>query len=240
MIDEKKILFTGGSGLLGKEVKKLLHKADYPTKDSFDITNNVQMNKYLQIKEIDCIVHAAAFTSPPKINQDPLKAVLTNIIGTANIVSICMEKKIRLIYISTDYVFHGDAGNYREEDPILPVNKYAWSKLGGECAVQLYDQSLIIRTSFGENQFPYPKAFKDQWTSRLPVSQFASYLVKIIFTDATGILHVGGDRKSVYEYAKSISPEKEIGELSVNEVSFNVPIDTSLDISKFKSLIEKL
>jgi dTDP-4-dehydrorhamnose reductase len=240
MIDENKILFTGGSGLLGKEIRKLLPKAVFPSHDAFDITNKEQMNKYLDGKKIDCIVHAAAFTSPPKINEDPKKAVFANIIGTSNLVMICMEKNIRLIYISTDYVFRGDAGNYGENDPVMPVNKYAWSKLGGECAVHLYDKSLIIRTSFGENQFPYPKAFKDQWTSRLPVSQFADYLAKIIFTDITGVLHIGGDRKSVYEYAKSISPEKEIGELSVKEVSFNVPVDTSLDISKFKNLISNL
>ncbi len=55
----------------------------------------------------------------------------------------------------------GDQGNYKETDPVYPVNKYAWSKLGGECAVRMYDKSLIIRTTFGPNVFPYQKAFVD-------------------------------------------------------------------------------
>ena len=49
----------------------------------------------------------------------------------------------RLIYMSTDYVYPGTTGNYKEEDPLLPINDYAWTKLGGECAVQLYNNSLI-------------------------------------------------------------------------------------------------
>ena len=58
--------------------------------------------------------------------------------GTANLVSICSELKIKLIYFSTSYVYPGSKGNYREDDAVLPWNIYAWSKLGGECAVQMY------------------------------------------------------------------------------------------------------
>ena len=117
------------------------------------------------------VVHAAAFTSPPKVDKDPARALDVNIIGTANLVRLCMARGLRLIYISTDYVFRGDRGNYREDDSLYPVNKYAWSKLGGECAVRMYDNSLIVRTSFGPNVFPYEKAFADQWTSRESVER---------------------------------------------------------------------
>ena len=54
-------------------------------------------------------------------------------------------KNIKLIYFSTNYVYPGSKGNYKETDSLLPVNNYAWSKLGGEASVQLYKNSLILR-----------------------------------------------------------------------------------------------
>jgi dTDP-4-dehydrorhamnose reductase len=143
----------------------------------------------------------------------------------------------RLIYISTDYVFNGEKGDYRETDPVYPVNKYAWSKLGGECAVRMYDKSLIIRTSFGPNIFPYQKAFVDQWTSRESVSAIARKIVALINRDITGVIHVGGTRKTVYEYAKGLDESKEIGKLSIKDISFNVPVDTSLNCEKYRGLM---
>ena len=71
------------------------------------------------------------------------KSINTNIIGTSNIVKICYKYNIKLIYFSTNFVYPGKKGNYKESDPILPVNSYGWSKLGGESAVHLYKNSLI-------------------------------------------------------------------------------------------------
>jgi dTDP-4-dehydrorhamnose reductase len=239
MMDQKNILFTGSSGLLGSEVRKLLPDARFPSHSEFDVTDYKKMNTYMEERRIELIIHAAAFTSPPRIDENPDKAIEVNIIGTANIVKLCKHWNSKLIYISTDYVFKGDKGNYREDDPVFPINKYAWSKLGGECAVLLYDNSLILRTSFGENEFPYEKAFIDQWTSRIPVKEFAKILVSVLDTDKTGILHIGGPRRTVFEYAQTISPDKNIGKLSKSDVSFFVPEDTSLDTSKFKKLQTK-
>jgi len=103
------------------------------------------MDAYAQRGDYSMIIHAAAFTSPPKIDQDPLKAVEVNIIGTANVVRLCIKHNLKLVYISTDYVFRGDKGNYRENDEVFPVNRYAWSKLGGECAVRMYDSALKVK-----------------------------------------------------------------------------------------------
>jgi len=233
MSEQKQTLFTGGSGLLGNEFKKLMPEVLYPATSDFDITDYNQMNEYLLGKTIEVIVHAAAFTSPPKIDENPIKAIDVNIIGTSNLVKLCAVHSIKLIYISTDYVFKGDKGNYVEDDSVYPVNKYAWSKLGGECAVRLYDNSLIIRTSFGPNEFPFEKAFIDQWTSRVSVKNISQKLVAILNTDLTGTLHVGDNRQTVFEYAKSLDSSKDIKPLSINEVSFNVPQDTSLNCKKF-------
>jgi dTDP-4-dehydrorhamnose reductase len=95
---------------------------------------------------------------------------------------------------------------------------------------------LIVRTSFGPNVFPYAKAFCDQWTSRLSVDQFAEKLVELVSSDATGVLHVGGPRRTVYEYACSLDGTKEIQKLSIHDVAFSVPVDTSLDCRRHEEL----
>ena len=239
MARESKIIFTGGSGLLGSEFKKILPNVRYPSSKEFNVTDYLQMRNYIEENGAELIIHAAAFTSPPLIDKNPTKALDVNIIGTSNIVKLCIEFDARLIYISTDYVFNGDKGNYKETDPVLPVNKYAWSKLGGECAARLYDRALIVRTSFGPNTFPYEKAFVDQWTSRESVSTIAQKIARLIDEDISGVIHVGGRRKTVLEYARSLQNDKEVGELSRDNVSFEVPVDTSLDCSRYNELVSK-
>jgi len=238
-MDFSKVLFTGGTGLLGRHIKPLIPRALFPEHSKFDITNPFNMAAYLDGKIVSTILHAAAFTSPPKINENPKVALDINIIGTANLVRVCMERNIRLLYVSTDYVFKGDKGMYKEDDPVFPVNKYAWSKLAGECAVHMYDNSLIIRTSFGDTVFPYEKAFVDQWTSRLRADVLAKKLVKLLESDLTGTIHVGGQRQTVMDYAKSVSPAKAIGSLSLKDVTFVAPKDTSLNTSRYDSKISE-
>lgn len=240
MINKSNVIFTGGSGLLGTTFRKILPEINYPSLEQFDVTNYTQMEEYVKSHKCELIIHAAAFTSPPMVEKDPLKALEVNIAGTCNVVKLCMKYDIRLIYISTDYVFEGSQGNYKETDPVNPVNKYAWSKLGGECAVRMYDKSLIIRTTFGPDVFPYEKAFTDQWTSRESVSIIAGKISKLIDEQLTGIIHIGGERRTVFEYARSLDPNKSIGKLSVEDVSFNAPVDTSLNCERYDELIHKV
>jgi dTDP-4-dehydrorhamnose reductase len=236
MADCERILVTGGSGLLGGELKALLPGALFPTSAEFNVTDGAGMERYLQGRDVRTLLHGAAFTSPPKVDKAPLQALEVNIQGTANVVRLCMARDIRLVYISTDYVFRGDQGNYREEDPVYPVNKYAWSKLGGECAVRMYDNALIVRTTFGPNVFPYEKAFCDQWTSRESVRAIAAKIRTLLDHDVRGVIHVGGPRRTVHEYACSLDAARPIQKLSIHEVSFRVPEDTSLDCERFRSL----
>lgn len=238
-MEESKILITGGSGLLGTELRKLFPAAHFPGSDEFDVRDLGQMTAYAEGRPLALLVHAAAFTSPPRIDADPQLAIDSNVIGTANVVKLCMGRGCRLIYLSTDYVFRGDAGHYAEEDPLHPVNKYAWSKLGGECAVRLYDDSLIVRTTFGPQVFPYEKAFVDQWTSRESVEIVARKLAELIHSDARGVVHVGGPRRTVHEFARSLDEARPIGELSIHDVDFEVPVDTSLDCTRYDRLISR-
>jgi len=201
------------------------------------VTNYPQMEKYAETHGCDQVIHAAAFTSPPQVDKNPAKALDVNIVGTANVVKLCIKFGARLVYICTDYVFQGDKGGYTETDAVNPVNKYAWSKLGGECAARMYDKSLIVRTTFSPDRFPYDRAFSDQWTSREPVSVSARKLAALAGTDAVGVVHVGGERRTVLEYARSLDPSRPIGSLSIKDVPFKVPIDTSLNCERYKSII---
>lgn len=238
MVKQEEIIFIGGSGLLGSKIKKLLPKAAYPSHSEFDVTNYHQMKKFVQHNNFKILIHAAAFTSPPRVDKEPIKAIDTNIIGTANIVRLSIYFNLKLIYISTDYVFNGEKGNYIEKDPMHPVNKYAWSKLGGECAVRLYDNSIIIRTSFGPKKFPYEKAFTDQWTSREHVGKIAEKIIRLLDTEFIGVLHIGGERKTVFEYAKSLEGSEHVRGLLTTDMNFPIPKDTSLDCNKYKELIQ--
>lgn len=238
MFDPAKTLLTGGSGLLGTELRRLLPDLIAPSEEAFNICDPSGMSSWAGGGDVDCVFHAAAFISPPKINENPLKAIEVNICGTANVVQFCALRKAKLVYVCTDYVFKGDGSLYKEDDPVLPVNKYAWSKLGGECAVRLYEPSLIFRTTFGPPEFPYPNAFADQWTSREPVATIAGMMVAALRAEVTGVLHLGGPRKTVYEYAKKLHPDREIGAVSRLNAGFAVPGDTSLDTELYHRLVE--
>ena len=134
------------------------------------------------------------------------------------------------MYISTDYVFRGDRGNYKPHDEVDPQNYYAETKLSGEYAVKSLpkDQYLIIRTSFYPDIFPYDQAFTDQYTSRLPVSDAASRIAQLIQNGVSGIHHVAGPRQSVFDFAVSTAGGKEIKPIRLADHSYSRPRDTSL------------
>jgi len=222
-----KILLTGGSGLLGQELLKLDNNIVAPPHEKMDILDIDSCRKIIKNHNPDVILHAAAYTSPPRCDKNPELARQINIIGTCNLITICEESGIRLIYISTDYVFDGKKGNYCPTDPINPVNKYAMTKAAGELAAMTYEYSLIIRTSFCENVFPYEKAFVDQYTSRDYVDIIAPLILKAVLSGLKGIIHIGTGKKSVFELARRRKPE--VRELSTSDVDFVVPKDTSFD-----------
>jgi dTDP-4-dehydrorhamnose reductase len=211
--------------LLGSELQKLRPGWYYPTHEQFDITS-----RPTDSRTYDVVVHAAALTNTAAMERDSIPALYTNIAGTCNVVGWCAYKQTRLIYISSDYVFPGYSGLYANSDSVFPVNKYGWSKLGGECAVQLYDRGLIVRGSFGCVPFAHDRAFSNQWTTRLPVGEFAKRLVEIVERDPPlfGVVHIVGKRQTVLEYARSVSPGKEIMASNRSEAPLPLPRDTSL------------
>ena len=233
------ILITGAAGKLGKAVLAILPGAIGSTRHDFDLSKANEIALFLdKHPNVKTILHCAAMISPPKINEDIAQAIGSNIIGTSLLSAECYKRNIRLVYISTDYVFAGEKGMYKEGDELLPPNKYAWSKLGGECAVQMLDKWVIIRLSFGPDEFPYKAAFTDQFTSREPASVIAEKIKNIVLSDYQGIIHIGGKRKSVYEYALSLGAEN-IDQISIKDMSVKMPTDTSLDCTLYDSLFNK-
>lgn len=234
----KQILITGGAGKLGSSLLKIIDNAICGTRENFDFTNLQCMESFLdEHKTVNTIIHCGALVSPPKVNEKVDQAIRTNIVGTALLSEICYQRGIKLIYISTDYVFSGEKGNYTERDEILPQNKYAWSKLGGEASVQMLDDFIIIRLSFGPDVFPYKAAFIDQYTSRESASNIAQKIKKITFSDFKGVIHIGAERKSVYDYALSLGAN-DVEKISIKDMNVKMPVDTSLDTSLYKSTFE--
>lgn len=212
----------GGTGLLGSEFKKI---SDFILSGrEIDITIESELNSKLDVIKPDIILLAAAETNSVDIDKNPILALETNIKGTANVTKYCIENNIRLIYISTDYVYDSKSDNHQEDEPINPFNLYAWTKLGGECAVRAHKNSLIIRTSFGSSEYPYEFAYGNRFVSKDYVDVIAPMIKDLVLSDEVGIINVGTSGKTLYEYAKQRNPKvketlQKIGQLFVMDVT---------------------
>jgi dTDP-4-dehydrorhamnose reductase len=234
MIKSMKILLTGGSGLLGTELLKLNPNIISPSHADFDVMNGEEVvHDITFFYKPELIIHCAAILDVKTLENHPAKAIETNIIGTANLAIACIRNNIRLVFISTDYIYPGTEGNYKETDPILPYNFYASTKLGGECAVQGVKNHLIIRTSFGPSKFPYKQAFRDVWRSKDYVDVIAPMIYEAATSELTGVLNIGTDRKTMYSYAKERNNEVE--PVLVADSGFDAPWDTSFNLDRWNN-----
>lgn len=234
----KRIIITGGSGRFGIVLKnfKTKHKTFFPTKRELNILNENSIRKYLKKTKARYLIHLAGLSRPMNVHdKDIKKSINLNIIGTANITKICSEKKIKLIYFSTNYVYPGSKGNYKESDPVLPVNNYAWSKLGGETSVHLYKNSLILRVCMTERPFVHPKAFANVRTSFAYHDEIAAYLFRIL--DKKGVINIGGKSQYIYDFAKKDNKKVKKIYLSKKE-KIGMPFDSSINLSKLKKILK--
>jgi len=232
-----KIIVTGGTGRFWNVLKryKTNHKLFFPTKDQFNILNMKNLERYISKVKPSVLIHLAGLSRPMKLHTSNIKkSIDLNIIGTANITKACAKKNIKLIYFSTNYVYRGTKGNYCETDPILPVNNYAWSKLGGEASVQLYKNSLILRVSMTEKPFVHKKAFVNVKTSFLYHDEVVKILFKLL--KKKGIINIGGKTRNIYDFAKTGNPA--IKKVYLNrKKNLEMPINSSINISKLKKLV---
>ena len=235
---KKRILVTGGTGRFGSILKglKTNYEMLFPSKTTLDITNFRSIQKYIKLKKPNIVIHLAGLSRPMNIHDRKIKeSINLNIIGTCNVTKACAEKNIKLIYFSTSYVYPGTKGNYMESDSLLPVNNYAWSKLGGECAVQLYKNSLILRLCMTEKPFVHKAAFYDVRNSFIYHEEAAKILLKLL--NVKGILNVGGKSQSIYNFVKIENPKIKKIFLKKNK-KIKMPINSSINIRKMKKILK--
>jgi len=230
-----KIVVTGGSGRFGSILQKKYksNKLLYPSKEQLDILSTESVEKYLKKTNPKILIHLAGLSRPMRIHDNNIsKSINLNIIGTANIVKVCSKLRIKLIYFSTNYVYEGKKGNYKETDPVLPVNNYAWSKLGGESSVQMYKNSLILRVCMTEEPFIHKKAFSNVKTNFIFHKEVANILFKVL--NLKGVLNIGGKTQSPFNFGKIYN--KNLNKILAIK---NFPVNPSMNISKLKKVIKK-
>ena len=237
---KKNIIVTGGSGRFGEHLKRIKsrHRLFFPNKKDLDILNLKSIETYLKNKKADIVIHLAGLSRPMDIHNKKIeKSIDLNIIGTANVTKICSKKNVKLIYFSTNYVYPGTKGNYSEGDPLLPVNNYAWSKLGGEASVQLYKNSLILRVCMTEKPFVHDKAFRNVKTNFIYHEDVCKILMKLI--NKKGIINLGGKSQYIYNFVKK--EKKNIkGVFLKKKDNLGIPFDSSMNLKRLKSIIKKI
>ena len=236
MSNNKKIVVTGGSGRFGKLLKKKNNKNFiFPTKKELNILKIDKIIKYLKKKRPKYLIHLAGLSRPIIIHENNISlSIKLNIIGTSNLVIACKKLGIKIIYFSTSYVYPEKKGNHNEKSPLLPINNYACSKLGGECAVQMYKNSLILRVSMTEKPFVHKSAFTNMYTNFIYHEDFLKIFLKII--DKKGIINIGGPISSVYNFVKKENPEIKKKKLN-NYTIPRLPLNASMNINKLLDLI---
>ena len=178
----------------------------------------------------------AGLSRPLEIHEKDIeKSINLNIIGTSNITIACSRLNIKLIFFSTSYVYPGTRGNYKETDPLLPSNNYAWSKLGAESAVKMYKNSLILRVSMTERPFVHKFAFADMKTNFIFHDEFVKIFKKIM--NVKGVLNIGGPPMTVYKFVKKYNKNVKKKYLK-KERKINLPINTSMNLNKLKKFIK--
>lgn len=240
-----RVLLTGGSGRLGRELLALLPDTIAPPRAELDVTDTASVRVALDRHEPTVVVHAAAFTDVARAERETDACWAANVLGTRHLAAVCAEAGAVLVHVSTDYVFWGDAdpdraarGGYREDDPTGPVrNFYALSKLAAEDEARAAPRHLILRTSFRPRDWPYPVAFTDVRTSQAYVDELAPDLALAVrhaaeLVDAgVHVLHVVGPPTTVFELARRRRPDVAPGKKASARVA--LPDDVVLDRSRW-------
>lgn len=215
---------SGATGLLGREILKIDKDIDGLDRSMLDVTSDSSIGRVIDFLKPDCILHLAANTDTSASD------IATNILGTGELALACKHYNIRLVYTSTDYVYWG-RGPHHEDEAVNPTYNFAWSKLGGECAVRQVPNHLILRLSFGPRPFPHDKVYADQLNSKLYVDEIAPMVIKATKSSATGVMNIGGAPRTLEEYARETVPN-----IETIPRPEHVPFDTSMVIKRFQKL----
>ncbi|MGR6546005.1 dTDP-4-dehydrorhamnose reductase [Paenibacillus tundrae] len=224
-----KVLVTGASGQLGRDVVLLLEKEGHDIlacdRDQMDITNQAQCNEVISSYHPEVIIHCAAYTAVDVAETDTDGAYKVNAVGTRNVAVAAEKVGAKLIYISTDYVFDGQSTTpYQEYDDTNPRSVYGKSKRAGEWLVQsLCSKWFVVRTSWvyghhGNNfvktmlklgqEKPKLQVVHDQKGSPTYTVDLALFLIELMGTEMYGIYHASNRGDCTwYEFTQAIFEE---------------------------------
>lgn len=244
----KKILLTGAFGQLGTSLcnvllnhsllatgRIIISKEEYQTLE-LDITNQKQIKEIINYYRPDIIIHLAAMTDVDGCEKKPETAFDINVKATENLLASFRGK---FIYISTDYVFDGENGPYKEDDKVNPVSVYGKTKLYGEDLVRNSDTNWVIlrsnvifsfqertKASFIDwvvDSLKNKKSISvvdDQWNNPTWTIDLADVISKIIEKDLDGLYHYGGrDLLNRFEFAKMIATTFKLKEELIEPIS---------------------
>lgn len=234
-----RILITGGSGLLGWNLSKIAScnyqviisyfkcpiKLPGLSSVSLNIINRSEVNKVIKFYRPGVIIHTAALTNVDFCEGNKEITEKTNVDGTRNIAEAVEEINGKFIFCSTDLVFDGQKGNYKEDDEVNPLNYYAETKVKGEEITRkicsnyviarisiIYGWSNNINRGFTDTLLENLKAkkkvllFQDQFRSPIYAVNLSEALLEIAKRDIRGVIHLGGrERISRYEFGKKFA-----------------------------------
>lgn len=278
-----RVLVTGGTGLLGWWIARILRAKGYTVFASYHEKRPIGLSevKWVRInleeyesslqavKSIrpDVLIHSAAYTDVDGCETNRRRAYSVNYMATKTLTGLCRDTCSYVVYVSTDYVFDGNRGLYREDDIPYPVNFYGLTKLLGEIAITSArsDGFLVVRVSGLYGYTPTGKrnfgimamerllrgqevyAFTDQFLSPTYVRFLAEKIATIVEKKPNGILHLAGERLSRYQFALMLASELKVDTslvrpASIRNARFTAkrPLDSSLDTSKAAEMGLKL
>jgi dTDP-4-dehydrorhamnose reductase len=240
MKTKKRALVIGGKGMLGSEMVALLTRIgwDVDARDlpELDITKIEGADSLGIRKDTGWVVNCAAYTAVDKAEDEPTKAFDVNAVGAGKVASICWQAGVRLLHVSTDYVFDGEKRSpYTETDHTNPLNTYGLSKRMGEVLVSKeMPDALIVRTQslFGDGpNFVRSilrqvdegkkelKVVDDQMTCPTYVGHLSTAMTMVMDREMTGILHLSAVGEcSWFDFASVILAEKKIHDVRLKAV----------------------
>ena len=272
-----KFLVTGSAGLVGQQVVKDLSKSnqvfscyneskpEYGDSVKMDLKNYEMISSVLTEIKPDVVIHLGAMTGVDLCEKEKTSASEINTKATEIIAKECSKLNSFLVYVSTDYVFDGNFGMYKEDDVTNPLGFYGKSKLEGEKAVQNFSTNwCIARTSTPFGLHPTKKSFPmwvienlqkqkqidvliDQFTSPTYIPNLSRMLIEISERRITGIIHAAGASKiSRYQMASMVSDKLNLDGTLLKQISMNKmkwvaqrPKDSSLDVSRASSILNE-
>ena len=221
-----RILVTGVKGQLGYDVMNELAKREHTgigvDIEEMDITDAAKVEQVIKESEVEAVIHCAAYTAVDAAEDNAELCHKINAEGTENIAKVCKELDLKMIYISTDYVFNGEGTRpWEPDDEREPLNVYGQAKYEGELAVEKYlEKYYIVRIAwvFGVNGKNFIKTMlnlsethdelsvvNDQIGSPTYTYDLAKLLVDMVETDKYGRYHATNEGLCTwYEFATEI------------------------------------